>query len=151
MSSGDALIRANSARTEIPDLGAPAFTQPPPLQEATVAVVTSAGLQRPGEDIWQANEQNFRTFERTERNLTISHLSNNFDRSGLVADLNVVFPLDRLEEMAADGTIGSVAPQHLSFMGALQDGMSTLIQDTGPAAAEQLKAAGTDVVLLTPV
>ena len=45
----------------------------------------------------------------------MSHISVNFDRSGFQQDLNVVFPVERLREMAADGEIGSVAD---SFMGA---------------------------------
>ena len=151
MTTGDALIRSNMAGIDVPSFETTAFHLPPPLEQATVSVVTTAGLQRPGEEIWKNGEQSFREFGREERQLTTSHLSNNFDRSGLVADLNVVLPLDRLEEMAAEGVIGAVGSLHLSFMGALDETMSTLRQDTGPAAAERLKEEGTDVVLLTPV
>ena len=76
----------------------------------------------------------------------------NFDRSGLLADLNVAYPADRLDELAAQGVIGSVATNHLSFMGAQPDHtLTTMRLDTGPAAARQLLADGVDVVLLTPV
>ncbi len=151
MTQGDAAVRARLSGIDMPGFPTPAFSRSPKLSEATIAVVTSAGLQRPGEDIWKNADQSFREFQSTERNLTSSHLSNNFDRSGLVADLNVAYPLDRLDEMAADGVIGAVSPVHLSFMGAQDETMSTIRQDTGPAAAARLKAAGTDVVLLTPV
>ena len=151
MTTGDALIRSRMKSLDMPDIGEHAFVHPPALEEATVAVVTSAGLQRPGDEIWSQGNQSFRQFGASERDLTLSHVSNNFDRSGFVADLNVVYPLDRLEELAADGVIGSVSDVHFSFMGALDETMSTLRQDTGPAAAEILKQAGTDVVLLTPV
>jgi D-proline reductase (dithiol) PrdB len=36
----------------------------------------------------------------------------------LQEDWNVVFPLDRLNELVSEGTIGSVAATHYSFMGA---------------------------------
>jgi D-proline reductase (dithiol) PrdB len=86
------------------------------------------------------------------RDLRLAHASSNFDRSGFVADLNVVYPIDRLHEMAADGRIGSVASRHLSFMGAQPDHvLETLRLDTGPAAAQLLREDGVDVVLLTPV
>lgn len=63
-----------------------------------------------------------------------------------------VLPADRLAELAADGTIGSVATNHLSFMGAQTDEtFATLRLDTGPAAAQLLRDDGVDVVLLTPV
>ena len=48
----------------------------------------------------------------------MSHISTNFDRTGFQQDINVVFPVDRLRELAARGTIGSVADFHYSFMGA---------------------------------
>ena len=79
------------------------------------------------------------------------HLSPNFDRSGIIADLNVAFPVERLEELAKEGVIGAVAPRHLSFMGALDETMTTLRQDTGPAAAKLLREDGVNVVVLTPV
>ena len=61
-----------------------------------------------------------------------------------------MLPTDRLDELAAAGTIGSVAPNHLSFMGAQAD-LATILADTGPAAAQRLREQGTDVALLTPV
>jgi D-proline reductase (dithiol) PrdB len=50
--------------------------------------------------------------------LVMSHISTNYDRSGFQKDWNVVFPLDRLRELAERGVIGSVADHHYSFMGA---------------------------------
>lgn len=86
------------------------------------------------------------------RNLTLAHFSPNFDRSGFALDLNVVYPIDRLNELAARKVIGSVAAQHISFMGAqLDHTLSTMRLDTGPAAARILREDGVDVVLLTPV
>jgi D-proline reductase (dithiol) PrdB len=66
-------------------------------------------------------------------------------------DLNVVYPIDRLEELAAQGIIGSVAPRHLSFAGNQPDDVSTIRLDTGPSAAAELRQDGVDVVILTPV
>jgi D-proline reductase (dithiol) PrdB len=48
----------------------------------------------------------------------MSHISVNFDRTGFHQDLNVVFPINRLGELVADGTVGSMASVHYSFMGA---------------------------------
>ena len=63
----------------------------------------------------------------------------------------MVYPLDRLDELAADGTIGSVAPRHFTFAGNQPDDVSAVRLDSGPACAAELKADGVDVVLLTPV
>ncbi|HCH79268.1 MAG TPA: D-proline reductase (dithiol) protein PrdB, partial [Acidimicrobiaceae bacterium] len=65
--------------------------------------------------------------------------------------LNVVYPIDRLEELAEQGVIGSVADRHVSFAGNQPDDVATIRMDSGPAAAAALKADGVDVVLLTPV
>jgi hypothetical protein len=96
----DAVIRQSTGAIPVPEFAGTAFTAPPPLERATVAIVTTAGLQRPGEEIWKRGEESFRIFGREERDLTSSHLSNNWDRSGFVADLDVVYPIDRLD---ADG------------------------------------------------
>ena len=80
--------------------------------------------------------------------LLMSHISVNYDRSGFVEDVNVVFPVDRLRELADEGAIGSVADHHYSFMGATDPA-----QMAGPAAevAGHLKADRVDAVVLTPV
>ena len=57
---------------------------------------------------------------------------------------------DRLEELAAEGVIGGVAETNLAFMGAQFD-LSTILEDTGPAAAQLLLDEGVDAVVLTPV
>lgn len=134
-----------------PDLEGAAAVTAPPLAEATVAIVTTAGL-RPADKaaLWQPGDVSFVPLAKDMRNMHLNHMSPNFDRAGFAQDLNVVFPIDRLEEMAEAGVIGAVADTNYSFMGAQME-LATLIQDTGPAAAQELLDAGVDVVLLTPV
>jgi D-proline reductase (dithiol) PrdB len=126
---------------------------PGPLSEARVAIVTTAGLRAAGDaKLWQPTDGSFTVLPAGARDVQLSHFSPNFDRAGFAADLNVVYPVDRLEEMAVRGEIGSVANQHLSFMGAQFDAtFSTILLDSGPAAAQVLAADSVDVVLLTPI
>jgi len=63
-------------------------------------------------------------------------------------DWNVVFPLDRLRELAAEGAIGKVAPIHYSFMGATDP---VQMEPYARALAELLKQDSVDAVLLPPV
>jgi D-proline reductase (dithiol) PrdB len=122
----------------------------PALADATVALVTTAALMHPGEP-WSAGTHEFRVFGRDELDdVIVGHNSTNFDRAGYIADRNVVFPIDRLDEMEAEGAIGRVAPRHLAFLGSTFE-LSTFRLDTGPAAAKLLRDDGVDVVLLTPV
>lgn len=149
----DAQMRASFSTVPVPSFETTAFTVPPPLGECTVAIVTTAGLRHPDQPDWgyRAGDQSFRILDADNRSLILSHTSHNFDRSGFVADPNVVFPIDRLRELAAEGVIKRVAPRHLAFIGNLDETMSTIRLDTGPAAAKLLREDGVDVVVLTPV
>jgi hypothetical protein len=122
-----------------------------PLSEAKVAIVTTAGLKHSGDvELWQPGDNSYTVIPSEVRDLQLSHFSPNFDRSGISADLNVVYPIDRLHEMAEAGIIGDVAERHLSFMGAQFD-FATIIQDSAPRAAQELVDDGVDVVIFTPV
>ncbi len=128
------------------------WTVPPPLSQSRVAVVTTAGLRPDGGADWNPGDQSFTLLPADRRDLVLAHFSPNFDRTGWLVDPNVVFPLDRLDELAAEGVIGSVADVHVSFMGAQIDHtLETIRLDTGPAAARALLDDGVDVALLTPV
>jgi D-proline reductase (dithiol) PrdB len=146
----DESMRAMVGELPVPELE-PTATVGPSLAEATVAIVTTAGLRPSGEvTIWQPSDSSYTRLARSARDVQLSHFSPNFDRSGIAQDLNVVYPADRLEELADDGRIGGLADVNLSFMGALFD-LSTILSDTGPAAAQDLLDQGVDTVLLTPV
>ena len=128
------------------------WTTPKPLHESRVAIVTTAGLRVESNADWNAGDQGFTQIPHDAENLTLAHYSPNFDRVGWVLDKNVVFPIDRLHELAADGIIGSVAKTHISFMGAQPDHtLETIRLDSGPAAAKLLADDEVDLVLLTPV
>ena len=80
--------------------------------------------------------------------LVMSHLSSNYDRTGFQQDANVVFPIDRLHELATDGVIGSVANYHYAFMGAAR---LPGLEPKARQVAGLLKRDAVDAVLLTPV
>ncbi len=164
---GDAKVRAAVDGLAVYEFPTVAYTAPKPLAEARVAIVTTAGLRTDGSLRWMAGDQSFTVIADPlpttidggsgsglghMSGLGLGHMSPNFDRSGFMADANVVFPIDRLHELAGRGVIGSVAPRHISFMGAqLDHELSTMRLDTGPAAAQLLIDDEVDVVLLTPV
>jgi len=66
-------------------------------------------------------------------------------------DLNIVFPVARLKEMAAEGFVGSVARRHFSFMGHIKDShLDNLLETHAPQVANHLVQDHVDAVLLTP-
>ena len=149
--SADDDMRAYAANTPMPEFAEPAFTAAKPLREATVAIVTTAALHLSSDAGYSAGDTSYRCIPRASRDVVLGHWSPNFDRAGFAADLNVVYPIDRLEELAAQGVIGAVAPRHFAFAGNQEDTVSSIRLDSGPRAARELLRDGVDVVLLTPV
>jgi D-proline reductase (dithiol) PrdB len=81
--------------------------------------------------------------------LVVGQTSEAFDPEPSALDRNLAFPLDRLRLLAATGTIGRVAPRHLSFNGSLT-APGRLVAQTAPAAVRALRADGVDLALLVP-
>jgi len=107
---------------ECPRFDRQPFVRGPPLNRRRIALVSTAGLVRRGDKPFLAGEGDFRAIPAgtPARDLLMTHASVNFDRTGFQRDLNTVLPVDRLDELAARGTIGSVAGRHYSFMGATE-------------------------------
>jgi D-proline reductase (dithiol) PrdB len=147
-----ALRPERPSSTPVPEFDDPAFTLPRSLSDARVAIVTSAAIHVDGDTGWEPNsDPQFKVIDDNARDLRLTHFSPNFDRSGFHADLNVVYPVDRLHELADRGIIGSVAPHHYAFAGNQDDTVAGIRLDTGPSAAKLMLEDGVDVVLLTPV
>jgi D-proline reductase (dithiol) PrdB len=143
-------VKAMAENVEAPVFDTVAFTSPPDLTTATVAVVTSASLHHEDQEDFSPNDTGFRVLDGKQRDYQTGHWSPNFDTIGFASDINTVIPLDRLDELAADGKIGAVSDIHLSYAGNQFD-VSAIRMDSGPAGAKLLREHGVDVVILTPV
>ena len=102
------------AEIECPDFEKRPWVTGPALPQRRVAVVSSAGLFVRGENPFRGRDADYRAIPADTRpeELLISHISINFDRTGFQEDWNVVLPLDRLNELAADRAIGSRLTTH---------------------------------------
>ena len=132
----------------------PFDTQPfvggPPLSQRRVAIISSAALIERGGQPFPFGGTGFLTVpaDRPAGDILMSHVSINFDRSGYQRDLNTVYPIDRLREMASEGAIGGVADTNYTIMGSSDPaGMA----DAADQIAGQLRQERIDSVLLTPV
>jgi D-proline reductase (dithiol) PrdB len=98
-----------------------------------------------------SGDQTYRVIptETTAAEILMSHSSIGFDRVPFQRDINVTFPLDRFRELVERGTIGSLAPNAYSFMGA-QRSWDRIQSETAPEVAKALLSDGVDVVFLTP-
>ncbi len=137
---------------EIPVFKGEPWVDGPPLAKRRVAIVTTAGIHRAGDDPYAdgAASSDYRVIPGNVNaaDLVMSHLSSNFDRTGFQQDANVVFPIDRLRELGAGGVIGSVADFHYAFMGAAR---LPGLEPKARQVAGMLKRDAVDAVLLTPV
>jgi D-proline reductase (dithiol) PrdB len=129
-----------------------------PLRECTVALVSTAGVARnddrpfdqDGErrDPWWG-DPSFREIPlgTTEKDVRLYHL--HIDPRFGEDDLDVVLPMRRLAELAAEGFVGRPAPTHYSTMGYILDPRE-LVEKTAPAIAERMRAEGVDAAALVP-
>jgi hypothetical protein len=129
------------------------------LADASIAIVTSAGLSLEGQAPFDLDRERreatwgdptFRVIPHgTTEALTMSHLHvNNED---VLADRNVALPMDVLDDLVADGTVGAASASHVSVMGFQEAGLDVWRRETAPAIVELLRSQGTDGVVLAPV
>ncbi len=124
-----------------------------PLSTSTVALVTTAGVhlksQQPFDLMNEEGDWSFREIpgDASAAQLAVSH--SHYDTTDANADPNVVFPIDRLRDLVADGTIGAASRIHLGMMGWNPNG-AKVRDETAPAMARILRDASVDVVVLTP-
>lgn len=143
--------RRHILNADVPAFGDRPWAVAPPPARRRVAIVTTAGLHRRGDRPFSPGAGDYRIVPggSTGGDLVMSHVSVNFDRTGFQEDLNVVFPLDRLRELARDRLIGSVADYHYSFMGGGTH--PAWMRESAAAVAELLRADRVNAVLLVPV
>ncbi len=143
-------IREHLLRLDLPNFSPTPPAPGPALAERRIAIVSTAGIHLRGEPAYLPLAADYRVIpgDVEPRDVVMSHISANFDRTGFQQDCNVVFPLERLHEMAAHGEIGSVAAFHYAFMGATDPRQ---LEPAAREAARLLLKDGVSGVLLVPV
>ena len=136
---------------ELPSFETRPWVTGPSLAERRVALITTAGLHRIDDDAFRFVDVSYRVIPATMNTseLTMTHSSVHFDRSGFREDVNTVFPLDRLRELADHGVVGSIAAHHYSLMGA--GWPPEMIEPTCDELARLLHADAVTGVVLVPV
>ena len=122
-----------------------------PLDQACIALISSAGIFRADQEPfnpWAVNDLSFRQIPTNTplEQLKLHH--NYFDHRDAVKDVNCVFPIRRLDELAESGFIGSFAPTAITLgMGRLYK-RTALQQESVPGIVKTLQEQNTDAVLL---
>ncbi len=123
------------------------------LAKCTVALVSAGGVHEKDQEPFNiADELGDLTFriiggDAVFSDLMVTH--HHYDHSDADRDINVIFPLDILRELASEGFIGGVAKEHVGYMGYTMQ-LRQMYEQTAPAIAVQIdKKSKADVVVLT--
>ena len=153
------IARSWIEREQDPERPVPWAPLKKPLSECTVALISSAGIAMLDDEPFdqEGERQNpwwgdpsFRVMPRTatEKDVRVCHLHINPEFAE--QDLNVVLPLQRLQELVDEGLAGRSADEHYSYMGYILD-ETELLEQSVPAIIADLLAQEVDVVVLVPV
>lgn len=119
------------------------------LKDMVVAIATAAGVHLKSDKRFNlAGDFTYRLIpgDAPSSELMVSH--GGYDNGDVNKDINSMFPIDRLHELAAAGFIKGVATTHVGFMGG-GGNQQKFREETGPAIAKILKDEGVDAVLMT--
>jgi len=124
-----------------------------PLSESRLAFVSTSGVQPKGtlpfDVVHPIGDYTFRPVPSacSPSDLEIHQLK--YPTDGAHRDLNVIFPIERLQELAREGVVGGLCEDFFSFIGYNMDpGLleRTLAEDLADAVADQ----HADLALLAP-
>ncbi len=124
-----------------------------PLSQSRLTFVSTAGVQPKGtlpfDVVHPVGDYTFRRVPSTARPADLEIHQLKYPTVGVNRDLNVIFPIERLQELAADRVIGELTPSFFSFIGYNMDPErleATLAEDIAGAVV----AEHADIALLAP-
>lgn len=121
------------------------------ISESRVGLVASGGIYVEGQVAFHfKDDTSFRVIDTAtpREKLRATHFA--YDLTDARNDPNVVFPLDPLRELVADGTIGSLSENAYTFMGGIYSARKVR-ELLAPAITQRLIQDQVDLVLLVPV
>ncbi len=124
-----------------------------PISECTVALLTSGGVSQCAVPAFNPDARNDHRLDEIPADTPSGDFQvhdSYYDHADAEIDINVIFPLDRLRELANLGEIGAIAPRLWSgFMGRIYN-RSKIRDESGQAFADALEADNVDVLVAAP-
>ncbi|MEN6446627.1 MAG: glycine/sarcosine/betaine reductase selenoprotein B family protein [Syntrophaceae bacterium] len=126
-----------------------------PLADSVVALVTTAGVHPKDQKAFDMHDKNGdHTYREIDAKVPVQDLMithDYYDHADADKDIDIVFPLSRIREFAAEGLIGGIARTHYGFMGHITGPhIFSLMHESAPKVAARLHRDKVDCVLLTP-
>lgn len=122
-----------------------------PLSESKVGLAGSGGIYAEGQVAFHYKDDiSYRIIagDTPKADLRASHFA--YDLTDARKDPDVVFPLDNLRALAAEGHIGAVSDKAYAFMGGIYSARAVR-ERLAPALADHFVEDQVDLVLLVPV
>lgn len=124
-----------------------------PLARARLTFVSSAGVQPKGtlpfDVVHPVGDYSFRRVPSSAKPADLEIHQLKYPTAGAHRDLNVIFPIERLQELAEEGVIGGLTPSFISFIGYNMD-PERLERTLAEEIADAVVAEGADGALLCP-
>jgi len=125
------------------------------LKSRKLALLSTAGVYLPGEHkpFDAENIEGDWTYREIPVGTDLSRTAlahTHYPHTHADADRNSVFPLDRLRELSAAGTIGPLAPRHYSISGYCTR-LERVVEEALPAIVAAMQEDGVEMVLHIPV
>jgi D-proline reductase (dithiol) PrdB len=118
------------------------------LEEAAVCLVSSAGVRLKTDTPYNTDgELSYRVIPATATGADLAYDDTHYDHSCADADINCIFPIDRLRELAAAQRIGGLSERHFSF--GFTTKLKQLRDETLPKLLKEIESVRPDVVVLT--
>ncbi len=125
---------------------------PGPIEECRVALLTTGGIYLRDVQAPFDPDRDDLTFREIPKDVDVSRLAishNSYDHGDVEKDVNCIFPLERLGQLAREGAIGEFAETAYAIMGRIFR-RTALQEELTPQILRSLKDAEVDVLLLTP-
>lgn len=124
-----------------------------PLSQCTVSLLTSGGVSQCAMPAFNPDARNDHRLDPIDHSTSADDFQihdSYYDHADAEADINCIFPLQRLRELAANGEIGHVAERLWSgFMGRIYN-RSKVLEESAPAFADALAEDGVDLLVAAP-
>jgi D-proline reductase (dithiol) PrdB len=118
------------------------------LEEAIVCLVSTAGVRRKDDRPFDTDgDTSWRVIAGETAGADLAYDDTHYDHACVDADMNCVFPIDRLRELARDGLIGGITHRHFSL--GFSQALREMREKTVPQLAREIDRERPDVALLT--
>jgi D-proline reductase (dithiol) PrdB len=123
------------------------------LRESRLTFVSTAGVQPKGsvpfDTVHPIGDYTFRRVPSKSRPDDLEIHQIKFPTVGAHQDLNVIFPIERLQELVADGVLGSLTADFFSFIGYNMD-PDRVERDLAVRIADAVEGERADIALMCP-